>query len=91
MTAFAFIAPRSSLVASGSLTRFDESEESGSTVVFGRVEHRSSVYAKPGTADGKSFEARGTISTQFVHTTDFWKMTSMALDDERLGHSMPTR
>ena len=78
-----FIEPREAQVRSGLLTRFHESERSGSTVVFGNVAHRFSAYAKSGTSGGTSFEARGMITTQFVKTPDGWKMSSMAWDDER--------
>src|SRR4051794_35150195 len=61
-----FIAPRQALVDSGELTRFHEAELSDTTVVFGNVAHRYSMYEKSGTQKGQSFKARGMISTQFV-------------------------
>ena len=83
-----FIAPREALVSSGTLTRFHESEISESTLIFGNVAHRFSVYAKSGTLNAKPFEARGMITTQFVNTPEGWKMSAMAWDDERLGLSI---
>ncbi len=83
-----FIEPRDAQVRSGLLTRFLETELSGSTIVFGNVAHRLSAYAKSGTSGGTSFEARGMITTQFVRTPDGWKMSAMAWDDERLGLSI---
>ena len=72
-----FIDSREALVASGTLTRFHEAEISESSVIFGNVAHRFSVYAKSGTSGGKSFETRGMITTQFIHS--WW------LEDERHG------
>jgi hypothetical protein len=83
-----FIEPREALVSSGTLTRFHESEISESTVIFGNVAHRFSAYAKSGISSGKSFVARGMITTQFVNTPSGWKMSAMAWDDERPGLSI---
>lgn len=83
-----FVKPREALVASGDLTQFHESEESESTLIFGNVAHRFSVYAKSGITGGKAFEARGKITTQFVNTPSGWKMSAMAWDDERPGLSL---
>jgi len=84
-----FIAPRQALVDSGALTRFKEWELSEITQVFGNIAHRYSAYGKAGTQDGKAFEARGVISTQFIKTPGGWKMSAMAWDDERPGLSLP--
>ncbi len=84
-----FIAPRQALVASGELTHFKEWELSETTQVFGNIAHRYSVYGKAGTQNGKTFEARGVISTQFVKTPQGWKMSAMAWDDERPGLAIP--
>ena len=84
-----FIAPRQALVDSGALTRFKEWELSETTQVFGNIAHRYSAYGKAGTQDGKAFEARGVISTQFIKTPEGWKMSAMAWDDERPGLSLP--
>ena len=84
-----FIALREALVASGMLTRFNESELSHATVIFGNVAHRFSGYAKSGTSGGTHFAARGVITTQFVNTPAGWKISAMAWDDERPGLSVP--
>ena len=84
-----FIAPRQALVDSGALTRFKEWELSEHTQIFGNIAHRYSAYGKAGTQDGKAFEARGVISTQFIRTPEGWKMSAMAWDDERPGLSLP--
>jgi hypothetical protein len=84
-----FIAPRQALVNSGELTRFKEWELSETTQIFGNIAQRYSAYGKAGTQDGKAFEARGVISTQFVRTPQGWKMSAMAWDDERPGLSLP--
>ena len=80
-----FIEPRLALVRSGVLTCFLEAEISESTMMFGNVAHRFSVYAKSGASSGVVFTARGMISTQFVCTPAGWKMSAMAWDDERPG------
>jgi hypothetical protein len=84
-----FIAPRQALVDGGALTRFREWELSETTQVFGNIAHRYSAYGKAGTQNGKDFEARGVISTQFIKTPGGWKMSAMAWDDERPGLSLP--
>jgi len=84
-----FIAPRQALVDSGALTRFKEWELSEATQIFGNIAHRYSAYGKAGTQGGKSFEARGVISTQFIKTPEGWKMSAMAWDDERPGLALP--
>jgi hypothetical protein len=84
-----FIEPRKALVRSGELTRFREWELSETTQLFGNVGHRFSSYAKSGSMNGVSFEARGMISTQFILTQAGWKMSAMAWDDERPGLSIP--
>jgi hypothetical protein len=84
-----FIAPRQALVDNGALTRFKEWELSETTQIFGNIAQRYSAYGKAGTQDGKAFEARGVISTQFIRTPQGWKMSAMAWDDERPGLSLP--
>lgn len=84
-----FIEPRLASVRSGELTRFNETELSETTCIFGNVAHRFNAYAKSGTLKGVSFAARGMISTQFILTPSGWKISSMAWDDERPGLSIP--
>lgn len=84
-TLVAFIEPRQASVNAGDLTRFHEAELSETTQVFGNVAHRFSTYAKSGTLKGVSFEAKGMITTQFIHTPQGWRISSMAWDDERPG------
>jgi hypothetical protein len=86
-----FIEPRQRLVSSGELTRFMEVELAEITESFGTVAHRFSTYAKSGILNGKSFEARGMISTQFILTPDGWRMSAMAWDDESPQHEIPER
>ena len=71
------------------MTRFSEYELCETTQIFGNVAHRFSSYAKSGTLNGTSFTARGMISTQFVKTTEGWKISAMAWDDERTSLSLP--
>ena len=84
-----FIEPRNALVSSGTLTRFNESELSESTAIFGNVAHRFSAYSKSGTSGGIAFAAKGMITTQFINTATGWKISCMAWDDERPGLSIP--
>jgi hypothetical protein len=86
-----FIAPRLATVDAGDLTEFEETETRATAEEFGAVAHRMSAYAKRGVRDGAAFSARGVISTQFVHTPDGWKISSMVWDDERPGLTLPER
>jgi hypothetical protein len=86
-----FIGPRQASVDAGELTRFHEAELRADTQVFGNVAHRLSTYAKSGVMKGVPFEAKGLISTQFVHTPLGWKMSAMAWDDERPGLTLPAQ
>src|SRR4051794_12384949 len=86
-----FIAPRQALVDSGALTEFEERELAYVNEVFGNVAHRMSTYFKRGVQGGVGFGARGVISTQFVLTSDGWRMSAMAWDDERPGLALPER
>jgi hypothetical protein len=86
-----FIAPRAQSVADGELTEFEEYEISGHTEAFGDVAHRFCHYGKRGVRNGEAFAARGAISTQFVRTSEDWRISVMAWDDEREGLSLPER
>jgi hypothetical protein len=86
-----FIAPRRAVFDSGRLTEFEERELAHVTEVFGNVAHRMSTYSKSGVQDGRRFDARGVISTQFVFTPGGWRMSAMAWDDERPGVTFPAR
>jgi len=86
-----FVISRQELVQSGALTAFQELEITGITEVFGKVAHRFSSYTKRGVMDGAAFEGRGVISTQFVETTQGWRISAMAWDDERPGLRIPDR
>jgi hypothetical protein len=77
-----FIAPRLEQVRSGALASFAESEISGVSQVFGNVGQRWSRYDKRGVLGGAPFAAQGWISTQFARTSDGWRITAMAWDDE---------
>ena len=78
-------------VESGELTRFLETELWETTRIFGNVAHRFSAYAKSGVSKGEPFQARGMISTQFIHTPAGWRISAMAWDDERPGLTLPPR
>jgi len=84
-----FIEPRLAMVRSGELTRFNETELSESTQIFGKVAHRFNSYAKSGITKGIPFSGRGMVSTQFIETPAGWRISSMAWDDERPGLSIP--
>jgi len=80
-----FMAPRLELVDSGALTQFRETEEAATTSIFGTVGHRWSSYSKSGVLNDEAFDARGIILTQFVETSEGWRISSMTWDDERDG------
>jgi hypothetical protein len=84
-----FVNTLSAAYEAGALTWFEETELSGREELFGNVAHRFSPYAKRGARPTGPIDARGAISTQFVHTADGWRISSMAWDDERPGLALP--
>jgi hypothetical protein len=80
-----FIAPRQALLSGGTLVDFHEWEEDGHTEVFGDVAHHFCRYAKEGVQDGTAFTGRGRKTIQLVRTTDGWRISAAAWDDERAG------
>lgn len=83
-----FIAPRQALLAGGALSDFGEWELVGQTQVFGDVGHWFGSYAKAGTQNGTSFTGRGMKTLQFVRTSEGWRISAAAWDDEREGLTM---
>jgi hypothetical protein len=84
-----FIAPRQALLSNGSLSEFREWELSGRTELFGDIAHRFGSYAKSWVQDGTSVSGRGMKTIQFVRTTDGWRISAVAWDDEREGLKVP--
>ena len=80
-----FIAPRRALLSSGTLTDFTEWELRGHTEIFGDIAHHFGSYAKAWQQDGESFTGRGMKTLQFVRTSDGWRISAVAWDDERGG------
>ena len=80
-----FIAPREALLAGGALVDFREWQLSGRTDLFGDVAHWFGSYAKAGMQDGAPFTGRGMKSLQFVRTSEGWRISAAAWDDERDG------
>jgi hypothetical protein len=80
-----FIAPRQALLAGGTLVDFREWELSGHTELFGDIAHYFGSYAKAGVQDGTPFTARGMKTLQFVRTSEGWRISAVAWDDEREG------
>ena len=80
-----FIAPRQALLTGGTLLDFSERELSGRTDVFGDIAAHFCSYAKAGVQDGTPFAARGMKTIQFVRTSDGWRISAAAWDDERPG------
>ena len=62
-----------------------EWELSGCIDLFGDIAHWFGTYAKAGVQDGAPFTGRGTKSLQFVRTTEGWRISAAAWDDERDG------
>lgn len=80
-----FIAPREALLSGGTLVDFSEWELSARTELFGDIAHWFGTYAKAGMQDGVPFTGRGMKSLQFVRTSDGWRISAAAWDDERDG------
>lgn len=81
----AFIRPREALLAGGRLVDFSEWELTGHTEVFGDIAHHTSTYAKAGVQDGSPFTGRGMKSVQCIRTSQGWRISALAWDDERDG------
>lgn len=81
----AFIAPRAELLSSGGLADFREWGLNGKTQVFGDIAHYFGSYAKAGIQDGVPFSGQGMKSVQFVRTSQGWRISAVAWDDERDG------
>jgi hypothetical protein len=86
-----FIAPRQELLTSGALVDFKEWAVDGRTEVFGDIAHWFGSYAKAGVQDGTPFTGRGMKSIQFIRTSDGWRITAAAWDDERPGLTIDNR
>lgn len=84
-----FIEPRRALLTGGALTDFSEWELSGQTEVFGDIAQRFCRYAKAGVQDGTPFSGRGMKTIQFIRTSDGWRISAAAWDDEREGLTLP--
>ena len=78
-----FVAPRRELLASGRLEDFREWHVEGRTDVFGDVAQHWCTYAKSWRENGSPRSGRGHKSVQLVRTTDGWRITAVAWDDER--------
>jgi GNAT superfamily N-acetyltransferase len=80
-----FIEPRQTLLTSGSLTDFSESETSERTHIFGNIAQRLGTYQKSGNLTGAPYTTRGVKTFQFVRTRAGWRILSVTWDDEREG------
>ena len=80
-----FIAPREALLSGGTLVGFSEWPLTGRIDLFGDIAHWFGTYAKEGVQDGEPFTGRGTKSVQFVRTSEGWRISAVAWDDERDG------
>jgi hypothetical protein len=85
-----FIAPREALLSGGTLVDFREWQVSGRTDLFGDIAHWFGSYAKSGVQAGTPFRGQGMKSMQFVRTTEGWRISAAAWDDEREGVTIPT-
>ena len=84
-----FIAPRKKILTDGTLLEFSEEETGERTDIFGNIAQRFCSYKKEGILSGQFFEARGMKTIQFIKTTEGWKISSLAWDDEREGSIVP--
>ena len=80
-----FIAPREALLTSGALTDFSEWAVLGRLDLFGDIAHWYGSYAKTGVLDGAPLTGRGMKSLQFVRSSQGWRISAAAWDDERDG------
>lgn len=87
----AFIAPRKALLTGGTLVDFREWELDGRTDLFGDLATHVCSCAKSWVQDGSAFSGRGMQSLQLVRTSDGWRISAAAWNDERDGVSLPER
>lgn len=80
-----FIEPRRALLTGGSLVDFREWELRGRTEIFGDIAQHFGGYAKSGVQDGVPFTGRGMKTLQLVRTSQGWRISAAAWDDEREG------
>ncbi len=85
-----FIEPRDRLLNGGDLVEFSEREIWERTDIFGDVAQRLCAYEKSGVLKGEPFEARGMKSIQWIKTSNGWKISAVAWDDERPGLEIPS-
>lgn len=85
-----FIAPRVALLATGDLEDFAEWVTSARIDVAGDVAQVWCTYAKAWTQAGVEHTGRGAKSAQLVRTSDGWRISAVAWDDERPGVTLPT-
>ncbi|MFZ6013322.1 MAG: DUF4440 domain-containing protein [Bacteroidota bacterium] len=84
-----FIEPREKMFSNGTLADFREHELQERTTIFGNIAQRYCLYEKRGSMSGIHFETKGIKTIQMVKTTQGWKISSLAWDDERPGLVVP--
>jgi hypothetical protein len=84
-----FVAPRQRILEDGTLTGFREWAVDGHVEIFGDIAHWFGSYAKEGLHNGADAAGRGMKSIQYIRTTDGWRITAAAWDDERPGLTLP--
>ena len=77
-----FVEPRRALLGNGTLIDFREWEIAGRTDVLGNIAQRAGTYGKSWTAGGKTVEATGAKTLQFVRTPQGWRISAFAWDDD---------
>lgn len=85
------IESREKLLNEGLLVDFKEEELFERTEIFGNIAHRFSLYRKSGILSGGAFETKGMKTIQFIKTSNGWKISSLAWDDERDGLTIPDK
>lgn len=86
-----FIEPRQALLTGGSLVDFREWELCGRTEIFGDIAQHFGGYAKSGVQAGVPFAGRGMKTLQLVRTSQGWRISAAAWDDnERVSRSTRT-
>ena len=80
-----FSTRRQALLSSERLLDFSEWEKRGETQVFGDIAQHFCSYAKADVQNGMPFITRGMKTLHLVRTTEGWRISAAAWDDERDG------
>jgi hypothetical protein len=80
----AFVAPRITLLTSGSLVDFHEWETQSETEIVKSLGVRRSRYGKQGRMDGKPFQGNGTKYFHFAKLNHAWRIAFVSWIDDQV-------